>query len=108
MMVGDLGLAPFTLLPILGIQILLSEKHTLTPPFVGGRMDQCISQSCMKMGFRNDDAFGNRGFGRAGRYRYSLRTLHGRIRLSLRDFQSIALEQDWRKQRERWSSISSL
>lgn len=35
------------------------------------------------------------------------RIVGGRDRWTLRDFQSIALEQDWRKQRERWSSISS-
>ncbi len=34
------------------------------------------------------------------------RIVSGRVEWSLRDFQSIALEQDWRKQRERWSSIS--
>jgi hypothetical protein len=31
-----------------------------------------------------------------------------RVEWSLRDFQSIAFEQDWRKQRERWNSISRL
>jgi hypothetical protein len=36
------------------------------------------------------------------------RIVCGRVEWSLRDFQSIALEQDWRKQRERWSSISRL
>ena len=36
------------------------------------------------------------------------RIVSGRVEWSLRDFQSIALEQDWRKQRERWSSISRL
>jgi hypothetical protein len=36
------------------------------------------------------------------------RIVCGRVGWSLCDFQSIALEQDWRKQRERWSSISSL
>jgi hypothetical protein len=35
------------------------------------------------------------------------RIIGGRDRWSLRDFQSIALEHDWQKQRERWSSISS-
>jgi hypothetical protein len=35
------------------------------------------------------------------------RIVGGRDRWTLRDFQSIALEQDWRKHRERWSSISS-
>jgi predicted XRE-type DNA-binding protein len=36
------------------------------------------------------------------------RIISGRVEWSLRHFQSIALEQDWRKQRERWSSISRL
>jgi hypothetical protein len=35
------------------------------------------------------------------------RIVSGRVEWSLRDFQSIALEQDWQTQRERWSSISS-
>lgn len=35
------------------------------------------------------------------------RIIGGRDRWSLRDFQSIAPEHDWQKQRERWSSISS-
>ena len=36
------------------------------------------------------------------------RIISGRVEWSLRDFQTIALEQDWRKQQERWSSISRL
>lgn len=36
------------------------------------------------------------------------RIVGGRVAWSLRDFQSIALEQDWRKQRERLGSISNL
>jgi predicted XRE-type DNA-binding protein len=36
------------------------------------------------------------------------RITSGRVEWSLRDFQTIALEQDWRKQQERWSSISRL
>ncbi len=36
------------------------------------------------------------------------RIISGRVEWSLRDFQSIALEQDWRKQQKRWSSISRL
>ena len=35
------------------------------------------------------------------------RVVEGRDSLSLRRFQSIALEADWRRQRENWDSLAS-